>query len=180
MTSFLFWNVMNNDVAALIARAALDRDVDVLMLAESATPDADLVVALKAATRRDYAALSEPSDKVRLFTRLAVSRWRRRQTEALRARMAVWSVRVGKPPGVILAAAHFVSKNNASPTEQALYHRRRRAGVSYGIMDLAHLGLAWALGFSANGYGYGRRALSVGHGPMLRPPGIRRGSLACR
>src|SRR5262249_24827875 len=61
-----------------------------------------------------------------------------------------------------------------------VYHRRRRAGVSYGITDLAHLGVAWALGIAVNGYGYGRRALSVAYGPMLRPPGIAPVSLPSR
>ena len=34
--------------------------------------------------------------------------------------MAIWSVAVGRPPGILLAAAHFISKSNFSEGEQAL------------------------------------------------------------
>jgi len=35
MTSFLFWNVMNRDLRGLIARAVVERDVDIVLVAES-------------------------------------------------------------------------------------------------------------------------------------------------
>src|SRR5690242_4919658 len=121
MTSFLFWNVMKKDLRTLIARAVIERDVDILLLAESGVSDEDMVAVLQAATGSDYAALSIEEDKVRVFTRIKSGRWRRRQTDALSgARMAIWSVRVGKPPGILLAAAHFVSKMNASEGEQSM------------------------------------------------------------
>jgi Endonuclease/Exonuclease/phosphatase family len=120
MTSFLFWNVMNKDLRALIASAVVERDVDILLLAESGVSDAEMAAALRIATGRDYAALSIDADKVRVFTRLAASQWRRRQTDALSARMAIWSIAVGKPPGILLAAAHFISKNNAREGKQAM------------------------------------------------------------
>jgi hypothetical protein len=34
--------------------------------------------------------------------------------------MAIWSGALGKPPGILLAIAHFISKNNSSPGEQAM------------------------------------------------------------
>jgi hypothetical protein len=120
MTSFLFWNVMNNDLRALISSAVVERDVDILMLAESGVPDGDIVAALRTSSGQNYSAISIESDKVRVFTRLRRSRWQRRQTDALSARMAIWSVNVGKHPGILLAATHFVSKNNTSPGEQAM------------------------------------------------------------
>jgi hypothetical protein len=58
MTSFLFWNVMAKDLRTLIARAVVEHDVDILLLAESTVPDPDMVVALKMATGKDYAPLS--------------------------------------------------------------------------------------------------------------------------
>jgi hypothetical protein len=120
MTSFLFWNVMNKDLRALITRAVVERDVDILLLAEAGVSDEDMAAALKTATGHDYVSLSQDADKVRLFTRLAAAQWIRRQTDALSARMAIWSVSVGRSPGILLAAAHFVSKNNSSPGEQAM------------------------------------------------------------
>src|SRR5262249_46617094 len=57
--------------------------------------------------------------------------WTRRQTDALSARMAIWSVDVGRPPGVLLAAAHFISKSNASPSEQALLAVETAKEIAY-------------------------------------------------
>ena len=74
-----------------------------------------------AATGSDYVALSDETDKVRLFTRIPTARWKRRQNDPLGARMAIWSVEAGRHPGILLATAHFVSKNNSSPTEQAMF-----------------------------------------------------------
>ena len=34
--------------------------------------------------------------------------------------MAIWSVKAGKPPGILLAAAHFVGKSHQGPDEQGL------------------------------------------------------------
>jgi Endonuclease/Exonuclease/phosphatase family len=120
MTSFLFWNVMGHDVRTLIARAVIERGVDILLIAEPGVSDGDMQTALRTATGRDYAALSEPNDKVRVFTRLNSALWVRRQTDALSARMAIWTVAAGQVPGIVLAAAHFVSKNHASPGEQGM------------------------------------------------------------
>jgi exonuclease III len=120
MMSFLFWNVMKNDLRTLIAKAVAERAVDVLLLAESGVRDRDMAAALRNATGCKYAALSFDTDKVRLFTRLPEDRWVRRQTDALSARMAIWSVAVGRPPGILLAAMHFVSKNNSSQGEQGM------------------------------------------------------------
>src|SRR5438270_12599732 len=102
MTSFLFWNVMDHDLRALVTRAVAERDVDVLLLAESGVSDDDVQVALRAGTGRAYEAISFETDKVRVFTRLESARWTRRQTDALSARMAIWSVAVGRPPGILL------------------------------------------------------------------------------
>ena len=61
MTSFLFWNVMKKDLRELVARAVVERDVDILLLAESGTADADMVAALKVATGNGYRTVSVPT-----------------------------------------------------------------------------------------------------------------------
>jgi len=111
---------MGRDLRTLIAGAVTDRDVDILLLAESHVPDDEITAVLKVATSWDFAALSDDTDKVRLFTRLPVAKWQKRQTDALSARMAIWSVAAGKPPGILLASAHFISKSNISSDEQGI------------------------------------------------------------
>lgn len=120
MTSFLFWNVMKRDLRPLIAEAVVERGVEVLLLAESGTSDEEVVAALGAATGASYAAMSYPTDKVRIFSRIPAVQWMRRQTDALNARMAIWSVATGAHPGILLAATHFISKSNAPPDDQLL------------------------------------------------------------
>lgn len=121
MTSFLFWNLQNKDLRKLVVRAAVERNVDILLLAESGVSEAEMVAALKEASGCDYAALSFDTDKVRLFSRVPVADWERCQTDTLSARMAIWSVSIGRHPGILLAVAHLVSKNNSSPGEQAMF-----------------------------------------------------------
>ena len=120
MTSFLFWNVMKKDLRSLIAQAVVEHDVDILLLGESGVSDRDMAAALSGASQQSYIAMSEHTDKVRLFTRLPPARWIRRQTDSLSARMAIWSAPIGRPPGILLAVAHFISKSNASREEQAM------------------------------------------------------------
>jgi len=120
MTSFFFWNVMGRDLRTLVARAAVERSLDIVLIAEAGMGDAEMVAALDAATGWRYVAISQDSDKVRIFTRIAKNQWIRRQTDALSARMAIWSIAVGRPPGILLATTHFLSKNHTTATEQAM------------------------------------------------------------
>jgi hypothetical protein len=120
MTSFLFWNILGKDLRPTVTRAVIERDVDILLLAECDVPDTDMASALTRDTGNAYEAVSLPNDKVRVFSRLPSVSWTRRQTDNLTARMGVWSVDAGKPPGILLAAAHFLSKNNSSESEQAI------------------------------------------------------------
>ncbi len=39
MTSFLFWNIMNNDLRTLVTSAVVERDIDILLLTESRVKD---------------------------------------------------------------------------------------------------------------------------------------------
>jgi hypothetical protein len=120
MTSFLFWNILGKDLRPQVTRAVIDRDVDIILLAECDVTDTDLAATLTKDTGRHYEAVSLPNDKGRVFTRLPSASWIRRQTDSLTARMGVWSVDTGKSPGILLAAAHFLSKNNTSESEHAI------------------------------------------------------------
>ena len=112
---------MRRDLRALIARAVVERDVDIVLLAESGVADGEMAAALTAANGQSYAAVSDAADKIRLFTRLPVAVWQKRQADAVNGRMAIWSVVVGRHPGILLAAAHFVPKGPSSNSgDQAL------------------------------------------------------------
>jgi len=138
MTSFLFWNVMNRDLRALIASAVVERDVDILLLAECGVTDDEMSIALSTATGKVYSALSEDSDKVRIFTRLNVASWTKRQSDPVRARMAIWSVEAGRPPGILLAVARLVDRRNASEGEQAMLAVELGKEIDRAEMSIGH------------------------------------------
>jgi hypothetical protein len=104
----------------LIGQVAHEREVDILLIAEPGVSDEDTVGALTVATGKNYIAISDNIDKVRVFTRIAISKWKKRQSDPINARMAIWSIDIGKPQGILLAVAHFLSKMNANEGEQAM------------------------------------------------------------
>lgn len=120
MTSFLFWNVMGNDLRSTIAQAVVERDVDILVLAELGVADGEIVAALFQATGHSFVAISQNVDKVRVFARAGIGLWQRRATAWGRARLAIWSVEVGKAPGILLATSHFISKLHSTAEAQSL------------------------------------------------------------
>ncbi len=118
--SFLFWNTMRRDLRPLICRAVVEYEVDVLLLAEVGATDAEMLDSLLKVTTQNFVSLASEADKVRIFTRLPEALWTRRQTDALSARMSIWSIEIGQPPGVLLAVAHFVSRLHSSTDDQSL------------------------------------------------------------
>lgn len=120
MLSFLFWNLMNRDLRPVVAEAVNEHEVDILALAECIVPDDEMAAVLASVTGDDFAPVSYNADKVRVFTRLPANRWVRRQTDAVSARTAIWTVRAGRSPAIVLAVAHLPSKASLASSEQAL------------------------------------------------------------
>ncbi len=123
MTSFLFWNLQKKDLRHVLADAVKERAVDILVLAESVVPDHEIATALNASTGGGYLALPDamPDDKVRVVTRIPANRWTRRYSDS--TRLMIWSVEVGRHPGILLAGVHLRSKLRSSPDDQRFHAR---------------------------------------------------------
>jgi hypothetical protein len=108
---------MRKPLGALIARAVREHGVDILLLAECGDPEKDLLATLQAETSLKWLRLSRSADKVQLFTHLPQQNWHQSHSEN---RMAIWKVGLGQPPGILLAAIHFVDKRSESEDGQML------------------------------------------------------------
>lgn len=118
MTTFLFWNVNRKDLSDLIADVALERSVDVIMLAECRVPPADLLRKLNRRVRSDFHYASNGTEPVLFFTNFS------RGFSRVREVGARYSVRELTLPGavtILLFAVHLQSKlywNDDSQAQQ--------------------------------------------------------------
>jgi len=159
---------MRKDLRPLIGQAVVERDVDVLLLAEAGVSDADMLASLMQATGREYAAHSQRGDKVRLFSRLMGARWIRRQADPMNARMAIWSADIGRPPGILLATAHFVSKNYETAGGQSMLAAEMAKEVSRVEDSLGYQRTVVVGDLNMNPFEDGLAAATALHGVMTR------------
>ena len=116
MTTFLFWNLNRKRLEPTVASLAQRHEVDVVMLAETAT---DPVVALSDLNDHDSGGFHFPPSqcqKIRIFTRFS-STWLKPVRESRRLTIRRLSL-----PGqleVLLAVVHFPSKVNWSAGSQS-------------------------------------------------------------
>lgn len=112
MLTFLFWNVQSKPLRQRVARVAATSGVDVVLLAECDTPDADVLEALNAETPgTHWSAPPAGSRRLKLFTRLPTEAVVDKFTEVA-DRMTIREIR---PPGaaaLLLAGVHLPSKFN--------------------------------------------------------------------
>src|SRR5438105_3773120 len=108
MASFLFWNLAKRPLEDHVSRLAKAYDVDVVLLAECAT-DPELFLLALNANSGPYIFPPSESRKVLLFTRLPKSRVIEKHN-AFIGGLNVRHLKIGPPPGMLLAVAHFPGK----------------------------------------------------------------------
>jgi len=117
MARFLFWNIAKQPIAEEISAACRENSVDVLVLAESALTDAELLLALNNDSERTYVSPFNPSAKLKFFTRYPHDRM------SLVIDEGGVSARLIRPPvgvEVLLIAVHLPSKLHMSNPEQTI------------------------------------------------------------
>jgi hypothetical protein len=106
-TKFLFWNINRQPVASLIAELATLHQVDVVVLAESATSKAEMLMVLNRDTANRFRYAPGLSRRITMFTRFS-RRFLRPRFES-----DYLSIRALELPGrdaVLVAAVHLSSK----------------------------------------------------------------------
>jgi endonuclease/exonuclease/phosphatase (EEP) superfamily protein YafD len=120
MAAFLFWNTAKKKIAREIALACRENAVDVLVLAENASSEAELLLALNAnkpALAATYVSPFNPSAKLKFITGYPPDRMIPIFDEG------GVSARLIRPPvgiEILLIAVHLPSKLHMTPNEQTV------------------------------------------------------------
>lgn len=117
LVTFLFWNVFKRPLETRIARIAAAHSVDVLMLAEYETEPGALLTALNAAGNSVYNLPFDPSQRIKIFTRLPETSLLP-QFNDVSGRLTIRRLRLPATQDVLLGVVHLVSKADFSDEEQ--------------------------------------------------------------
>jgi hypothetical protein len=123
----LFWNVRGAHahtwagreplLRTSISRLAAVPQIDILILAEYAFADADLLSSLNNAGMGSYYPVPSSNPRLRLFSRLENARWKDRFSSQVSDRMTAHTLRVGNSRGIILVGFH--GKDRMSVSQEA-------------------------------------------------------------
>lgn len=115
MLRFLWWNTNRKPLLDSIARLAIEHNLDVVLLAESALAPATLLTRLNARAAEYHYVPHRQCDRVRMYTRFPL-----RYVEEILAtsRYAIRRVRLPEREEFLLVAAHLTSKLYASRESQ--------------------------------------------------------------
>ncbi|NQT15180.1 MAG: endonuclease/exonuclease/phosphatase family protein [Planctomycetes bacterium] len=119
IVSFLFWNINGKPLQDRLARLALAKDVDVLMLAECETEPDQVLDALNGSAEREYCLPPSEGSRIRVFTRLPESSLIDVFNSPL-DRLTIRRLRVDGRPEVLLSVLHFQSRANWAQADQTL------------------------------------------------------------
>jgi hypothetical protein len=120
-TSFLFWNLARKPLRQCVATLAATHGADVVMLAECEEDPLQVLQALNAVcSARAYNFPASYGDRIRIFTTFPKTQLRDDFNDSAMDRLTIRRLRVGRPPGILLAAIHFQDRRNWSREAQAL------------------------------------------------------------
>jgi hypothetical protein len=130
LVSFLFWNLYGKQDKRRLERAeslktslthiAATRPIDVLLFAECAIPDHEIVEALNAAQVGKYYAPESRSQRIRFYSRLPGNPWRDAYNDGVSHRMTVQKLHIGKAPGILMVGVHFHDRMSLPTSEGRL------------------------------------------------------------
>ncbi len=118
----LFWNVRGHHeeswehrnliLRQSLGRMAITHQIDILMLAEYAFKESELLESLNQAGVGEYYAIPSSNPRIRLFSRLQKTKWTDRFRNSLDNRMTFHTVRVGNTPSFLLVGIHGPDRRN--------------------------------------------------------------------
>jgi hypothetical protein len=120
MLSFLFWNLFKKPLRKRVACVAVGHQIDVLILAECAFEPTDLLVELNRSGGPTYRFPANPERKIRIFARLPLAAFTNEFDDPAKG-VSVRQLRVGEPPGILLAAVHLPSRVNWDREDMTLH-----------------------------------------------------------
>ncbi len=116
MPGFLFWNLKNKPLQREVAALARERSADIIVLAEYAGTDEEMLTALNEGGDEVFTAIPKGlCEWVRIFSRISGSSFE--QLEAS-SRYTIHRIGDWRPDPVILVAAHLPSKRHYTEHDQ--------------------------------------------------------------
>jgi hypothetical protein len=120
MITFLFWNLNKQPLEDRVSRLATKYSVDVLIPAECEVTPSVMVGALNTSGGKTYAFPASVDTKIKVFTTLPQGDMQERYADPS-GDMTIRLLKVGGPPGVLLAAVHLPSKQDWSDSDQGFW-----------------------------------------------------------
>jgi hypothetical protein len=125
MITFLFWNLYGRQkkkqvarmeaLRASVARLTVRHGIDVILLAECEIAEGDIIQTLNAAGVGTYHRPASRSRRIQLFSRLPQEVWTDAFDDPTTNRLTMQWLKVGSPPGILLAGIHFPDRMSVSP-----------------------------------------------------------------
>lgn len=124
--NFLFWNVNRKDLDEPIAEVAIERDVDLIILAESPPASVSLLTALNQGQDRKFSVPFSPSERILFLSRLPLNSM---APVSDGDGVSIQSLRGPLGPEILVVAAHLRSKLHAEELDQTLASTRIRETI---------------------------------------------------
>jgi hypothetical protein len=125
MITFLFWNLYGRKkdkraarmeaLRTSIARLTVRHEIDVLLLAECEIAEGDMLLGLNSAGIGAYHRPASRSQRIHLYSRLPSEVWTEAFDDRTTGRLTMQWLKVGSPPGILLAGIHFPDRMSISP-----------------------------------------------------------------
>jgi hypothetical protein len=164
-TVFAFWNLNRQPLEALVARLARERDVHVLMLAESTIPPGLLLDHLNRGYSSLFTLHGPSSSIVQVYSRFPTT-----SVRSYRDGDRVGIRRLVPPIGqdIALAAAHLPSKLHRSPDAQGLYCANVVRAIEAAEISYGHSRTIFCGDFNMNPFEFGVVGATGFHAVMSR------------
>ena len=132
MLSVLFWNVQKMPLLDRVARIVAAHAVDVVVLAECAQPDAELLAALNVGGGKQFVSPRRMTDKFRIAFSSAIRRLPLVR-DSVGGHMSVYEAKFRRRDPLLLAVVHLPSKQaNRDSVVQEIAGELRRTEANRG------------------------------------------------
>jgi hypothetical protein len=187
----LFWNVRgvheqswagrNPLLRNSISRLAVSQQIDILIIAEYAFADAELLQSLNNAGVGNYYAVPTSNARLRLFSRLTNGRWKDRFMSQVSDRMTAHTLRVGNSRGIILIGFHGHDRMSVPvESDRASFAQDIASDIRLIEKDVGHRRTLVVGDFNMTPYEQGMVVTKGMHALMSKSLTVQRGYLASR
>ncbi len=171
MLTFLFWNIGRRRIEKLIASAANERDVDILILAECEIPITTLLDSLNDGQKYKFQNCFSMSERLRVFTRFSAELLHPVSEHIMHGINSYVSLYHFEPPigdDILFAAVHLPSKLYQDESDQFINGVRLISIIEEAEQKVGHARTLIVGDFNMNPFESGIAGADALHGVMDR------------